>query len=61
MEKGFEMFLESWDESSMYEGVVIPVGFDQREYEEFYDGEIQPGNELVIYLKDGGVFYFYHK
>lgn len=58
MEKGFEMLLESWDESSMYEGVVIPVGFDQREYEEFYNGGIQPGNELVIYLKDGGVFYF---
>lgn len=58
MEKGFEMLLESWDESSMYEGVIIPVGFDQREYEEFYNGGIQPGNELVIYLKDGGVFYF---
>lgn len=58
MEKGFEMFLESWDESSMYEGIIIPVGFDQSEYEEFYNGGVQPRNELVIYLKDGGLFYF---
>ena len=58
MEKGFEMFLESWDESSMYEGGIIPVGFVLNDYKEFFYAGIQPGNELVIYLKDGGVFYF---
>lgn len=58
MEKNFEMLIEVWDEACMFDGIIVPAGFKQRVYEEFFYLGILPKNELVIFLKDGGLFYF---
>lgn len=58
MERNFKMLIQVWDEALMFKGSIVPVKYDQIEYEEFFYLGILPEKELVIFLKDGGLFYF---
>lgn len=57
MVEAFDMLVE-YDSGMVFEDYKVPMGYDLRNFEEFFCLKRQPLGEFVIVLKEGGLFYF---